>query len=80
MSRKITSLENQLRFQTNLNEETKKEIDKLDGEVTQVADDCSNREQILQMKLEDTLELLRQERISIAAVRSDMLKKENHIE
>lgn len=33
MQRKIMSLENQLRFQTNLNAETRKEIEKLDGEI-----------------------------------------------
>ena len=52
LQRKVVSLENQLRFQTNLNEETKKEIEKLDGEISHVANNCSNREQILQGKLE----------------------------
>lgn len=56
LQRKIASVESQLRFQTNLNLETKKEIEKLDGELSQVADSCSQREQILQRKLEDTLE------------------------
>lgn len=54
LNRKVTSLENQLRFQTNLNDETKREIEKLDGEIAQVAESCSNREQILQKKLEET--------------------------
>lgn len=34
LNRKIASLENQLRFQTNLNDETKKEIEKLDTEIS----------------------------------------------
>ena len=45
--RKVTALENQLRFEKNLNEDTKKEIEKLDKEISQVATNCSNREQIL---------------------------------
>lgn len=53
MQRKIMSLENQLRFQTNLNAETKKEIEKLDSEISSVAKSCSDREQILQTKLEE---------------------------
>lgn len=44
MQRKIMSLENQLRFQTNLNTETKKEIEKLDSEISTVAKTCSDRE------------------------------------
>jgi hypothetical protein len=56
-----------------LNLETKKEIEKLDGELSQVANSCSQREQILQRKLEDTLEELRQERVQSAAIKSDML-------
>jgi hypothetical protein len=56
-----------------LNLETKKEIEKLDGELSQVANNCSQREQILQRKLEDTLEELRQERVQSAAIKSDML-------
>lgn len=44
LNRKVASLENQLRFQTNLNDETKKEIEKLDTEISQVADNCSSRE------------------------------------
>lgn len=47
LQRKVTSLENQLRFEKNLNEDTKKEIEKLDNEISQVATNCSNREQIL---------------------------------
>ena len=44
LQRKVTSLENQLRFEKNLNEDTKKEIEKLDNEISQVATTCSNRE------------------------------------
>ena len=44
LQRKVTSLENQLRFEKNLNEDTKKEIEKLDNEISQVATNCSNRE------------------------------------
>ena len=80
LNRKIASLENQLRFQTNLNDETKKEIEKLDTEISQVADNCSSREQILQRKLEDVLEQLRRERVSNASMKSDMMQRENHIE
>lgn len=80
MQRKISALENQLSFQTNLNDETKREIEKLDGEISQVADNCSNREQIPQRKLEDTLESLRQERVQNAALKSDIMQRENHID
>ena len=44
LARKVTSLENQLRFQTNLNDDTKKEIEKLDSEISQVATSCGQRE------------------------------------
>jgi peptidoglycan hydrolase CwlO-like protein len=71
--RKVSALENQLRFQTNLNDETKREIEKLDTEISQVADNCSNREQILQRKLEDTLECLRKERVLNAALKSEVM-------
>ena len=80
LQRKITSLENQLRFQINQNEETKKEIEKLDIEVSQMADNCSNREQILQKKLEDQGEMLRKERVQIAALKSDVMQRDNVIE
>jgi hypothetical protein len=73
MQRKIMSLENQLRFQTNLNLETKKEIQKLDGEITTVADNCSQREQILQTKLEEAQDMLRQERLKGSGIKSEML-------
>jgi hypothetical protein len=63
-----------------LNDETKREIEKLDGEISQVADNCSNREQILQRKLEDTLEGLRYERVQNAALKSEMMQRENHID
>ena len=53
LQRKVVALENQLKFEKNLNEDTKKEIEKLDKEISQVAENCSNREQILQKKLED---------------------------
>lgn len=69
MQRKIMSLENQLRFQTNLNAETRKEIEKLDGEIQTVADNCSNREQILHKKLEEANDNLRKERLASAAVK-----------
>ena len=52
MARKIMKLENQLLFEQNLNKETQKEITKLDGEITNVADTCSSREHILHKKLE----------------------------
>lgn len=80
LNRKVAALENQLRFQTNLNDETKKEIEKLDGEISQVADSCNSRETILQRKLEDVLEQLRGERVQNAALKSDMMQRENHIE
>lgn len=80
LNRKVAALENQLRFQTNLNDETKKEIEKLDGEISQVADSCNSRESILQRKLEDVLEQLRRERVQNAALKSDMMQRENHIE
>lgn len=80
LNRKVAALENQLRFQTNLNDETKKEIEKLDGEISQVADNCNSRESILQRKLEDVLEQLRRERVQNAALKSDMMQRENHIE
>ena len=44
LQRKVASLENQLRFEKNLNEDTKKEIEKLDNEISQVATNCGNRE------------------------------------
>jgi hypothetical protein len=53
LQRKVAALENQLRFEKNLNLDTKKEIEKLDNEISQVAENCGNRELILQKKLED---------------------------
>ena len=47
LNRKVASLENQLRFQTNLNDETKKEIEKLDlsefKDARLIIKGCSNK-------------------------------------
>lgn len=52
----------------------------MDKEISQVAADCSNREQILQKKLEDQMELYRQEKVQGAALKSEIMQKDNQVE
>ena len=51
-----------------------KEIEKLDSEITTVADTCSNREQILQQKMEKAMEEARHERMLANNIKADMLQ------
>lgn len=45
-----------------------------------MATNCGNREQILQKKLEDQMELYRSEKVHNAALKSEMMQRENQVD
>ena len=69
LQRQIAALENKVRFETNINEENRREIEKMNVEISQHHENYSAREHILQRKVEDTIEQLRKERGVIGDLR-----------
>lgn len=52
----------------------------MDKEITQVTSVSNDREKILQKKLEETMELYRQEKVGSAGMKSMIMEKDNIIE